>query len=82
MVFHQTFDTGATEIKTNYFKTFSLTVLAINIHFKKYSSFQDACMKTYPKNGLYGLQRVGNDGCNSFGNSTDHEDLNGRELGE
>lgn len=56
--------------------------LFLNIFFNCTVSLQDACMKTYPKNGLYGLQGVCNDGCNSFGNSTDDEELNGRELGE
>lgn len=56
--------------------------MAINKNVKKYSSLQDACIKTYPKNGLYGLQRVCSDGCNSFGYSTDDEELNRRELGE
>lgn len=31
---------------------------------------------TYPKNGLYSLQGVGNSGGNSFGYGTNDEDLN------
>lgn len=45
---------------------------------KNDSYLQDACIKTYLKNGLYGLQRVCDDGCNSFGNGTDDEELHGR----
>lgn len=36
--------------------------------------------KTYPKNGLYSLQWVGNSGGNSFGHSADDENLKRRQL--
>ncbi len=48
----------------------------------KDSQAQTYCRhQTYPKNGLYCLQWVRNSGGNSFGNSTDEEDLNRRQLG-